>query len=130
MEYEEKVSLMKECIEQYVSPIYISGKIAYPDSSRITIISALIKKEELIILNNEYPEWLKKVFHNAGMKNNLLLINDFDKINLEEQNKFIDIICKNYCSSVKLPDNLKIIINSSKPCNLNSNIKEVIQYVG
>ena len=52
----------------------------------------------------------------------------FDKISLENQRLFIDIICNNMVSSEKLPDNLKIIINSNTSCELIPEIREVIQY--
>ncbi|MBR3210831.1 MAG: hypothetical protein IKF71_02705 [Bacilli bacterium] len=123
----EKIAAIKECLIEYVGPIYICGEIFDLNADSLTIIHADMPKEELIILNNHYPEWIKRVINNENKKN-VLLIKDFDKISLEDQKLFVDIICKNRVSSELLPENLKIMINSNERCSLIPEIREVIQY--
>ena len=128
LEYIEKFEGIRECIVDYSGPIYIVGitsEIAQYDAN---IISATIPKNELIILNNKYPNWLIEVINKKNQNNNMLIIKDFDKISIENQKLFVDIICKNYISSKKLPNNLKILINAEKKCSLIPEIEEVVQY--
>ena len=127
MNYDDKIAAIKECLVDYSDPIYINGIINDLSADSLTIIHADMDKENLIILNNKYPEWLDRVMNNKSSKN-VLLIKNFDKISLENQKLFIDIICNNMVSSEKLPDNLKIIINSNTSCELIPEIREVIQY--
>lgn len=125
--FEENLRAIKECLMDYSGPIYIQGIINNLEALSLTTIYANMPKEHLIILNNEYPEWLKRVMDNRDKKN-VLLIKNFDKISLEEQNLFLDIICKNTVSSVNLPENLKIIINSENRCELIPEIRDIVQY--
>lgn len=128
VKYLETLSCIKECLVDYSTPIYIKGNIEDLEPLATSIVSAKISKKELIILNNKIPEWLNKLLNNTESENNILIIKDFDKIKLEEQNLFIDIICENQISSVSLPENLKIIINSSEKCKLITKISDIIQY--
>lgn len=125
--YEENLRAIKECLIDYSGPVYIQGIINDLDSLSLTTIHANMPKEELIIINNQYPEWLKRVMDNKDKKN-VLLIKDFDKISLEDQKLFLDIICRNTISSLNLPENLKIIINSDEACELIPEISDIIQY--
>ena len=126
--YLATIGCIKECLIDYSTPLYITGNIDVLVSLATVIISAEISKKELIIINDKYPEWLKKILNNLSKENNILIIKDFDKISTEEQKLFIDIICNNQISSEKLPDNLKIIINAEQKWQLIQEIREVVQY--
>ena len=127
--YEETKEAIKESIEDYTSPIFIVGVLDYmTETETVTILSATIPKENLIIKNKEYPEWLIKVINNSNKNENILYIKNFHEISTEEQKLFIDIICENSISSEELPENLKIIINSEYEVPIIPEIREVIQY--
>ena len=127
--FEEKRAALEECIEEYSSPIFIVGLMSDLDENQsITTLSATIPREELIIKNNRYPEWLTKVVNNSLKNENILFIKDFEDISEEEQKLFIDIICENCISSEELPENLKVIINSEYECPIIPEIREVVQY--
>ena len=121
------MNIIADALMDYVDPIYKVGDMDRNNGDSITTISATIPREELFIRNNVYPLWYSKVVNNSNKEHNILLITDFDKISTEEQKLFLDIICKQHFSSEKLPSNLKIIINSSVPCPLLPDIREVIQ---
>ena len=110
-ERKQTIRTIKECLMDYVGPIYICGKVFDLSADSLTIIHATMPKEDLLILNNRYPEWVQRVKNNS-MSKNILLIKDFDKISYDDQRMFIELVCKNSISSEKLPSNLKIIINS------------------
>lgn len=124
---QEQIRAIKECLVEYAGPIYICGKIFDLNADSLTIIHATMPKEELVILNNRYPEWIQRVKKNATSKN-VLLIKDFDKIPYDQQKLFMDIICRNSVSSEPLPENLKLIINSESRCRLIPEIEQEIQY--
>ena len=121
--------LIAECLIDYSGPIYIIGTIGDITNKSVTKISATIPREKLIILNNNRPDWYNNVINNSFLDNNILIITDFEKISIEEQKLFLDIICRNSISSEILPRNLKIIINSESVCPLLSEINEVVQYI-
>ena len=127
--YKEKQAAIEECIEDYSSPIFIVGILDSVDETQtVTVLSATIPKDELIIKNEKYPKWLTKVINNSLKNENILYIKDFEDISTEEQKLFIDIICENNISSEELPENLKVIINSEYECPIIPEIREVIQY--
>ena len=106
----------------------IPTKIARHISITSIVQSATIDKRDLLILNENYPDWVLNVINNKEKIHNILVIRDFDKISIEEQKLFVDIICNNCVSSEKLPSNLKIVINSEKKCKIIPEIRDVIQY--
>ncbi len=110
-ESKEIIAAIKESLIEYSGPIYICGKIFDLTADSLTTIYADKQKEELDIINNKYPEWLKRVMNNETKKN-VLLIKDFDQITFEQQKLFVELICNNCISSERLPENLKVIINS------------------
>lgn len=129
IDYEETKAAIEECMEDYVCPIFIVGEMEPIEGmDEITTISATIPKEELIIKNNQYPKWLDKVMNNSFKNENILYIKDFQELSQDEQELFVEIICKNRVSSEELPDNLKIVINSKYECPIIQEISEVIQY--
>ena len=122
----EIIEAIKESLVEYVSPIYICGELMDLNADSLTIIHADMPKEDLIIRNNRYPEWVQRIKKNENTKN-VLIIKDFDKISLEDQRLFLDLICRNTVSSEPLPENLKIMINSNNRCPVIPEIREVIQ---
>lgn len=133
MEFEKKVDLsklliMKECLIDYVGPLFIFGDIDWlSEANNITIISATMPKEEFVILNNNIPKWVSEVNSHANDQNNILIIKDIDKIEVEKQEILLDILDNNQISSEELPSNLKIILNSSVKCELSYKIRELVE---
>lgn len=121
--------LIKECLIDYVGPIFICDDFNVSNNDLITTISATIPREELVILDNNYPLWYRRVLERANQTSNILCITDFDQISTEEQKLFLDIICENCISGEKLPDNLKIVISSNTMCPLIEDIREVVEYI-
>ena len=126
-DYKEKLAAVKECLSDYSEPIFVSGIDFDMTAKALTIIDATMPIEELLIIGNKYPNLIKNIKTRFD-KANVLLIKNFDKISLDKQKLFADIICNNSICSEKLPDNLRIIINSIGKCNLIPEIKEVVQY--
>jgi hypothetical protein len=129
MKSDEVLAIIKESLLDYVIPIYVSGTMDIKDNDYITKISATIPKKDLIINGNNYPLWYLRVLKNGYETTNILCITDFDKISLEEQKLFMDIICRNCISSEKLPSNLRIIINANTKCPILPEIMEAVQYI-
>lgn len=127
IDYSDRLEAIKECLIDYSSPVFLCGPLFDMNANSLTIIEANMPKEELLIINNKYPEWLNRVKNNSkGF--NVLLIKNFDKISFEDQRLYIDIICSNCVCSEALPDGLRIMINSESKCRLIPEIEEVIQY--
>ena len=116
---------IKECIIDYSSPIFIIGDIDL-NVKESTVIDANTPKENLIIMGRE-PAWVRKVFNNRNKEENILIIKNFDDLNLDRQALFMDIIRYNKVSSIDLPNNLKIIINAKKKTKIHPRIFEMIQ---
>ena len=125
----EKLELLKECLLDYVVPIYIVGNIDKLNFATDNIISATQGQLNLEIINNRYPLWLQKAIDNSGNLYNILIIKDFDKISLDEQSFFIDIICYKRISSQLLPDDLKIIVNSESECKLIPKLHDRFEFI-
>ena len=125
----EKLELLKECLLDYVVPIYIVGNIDKLNFATDNIISATQGQLNLEIINNKYPLWLQKAIDNSGNLYNILIIKDFDKISLDEQSFFIDIICYKRISSQLLPDDLKIIVNSESECKLIPKLHDRFEFI-
>ena len=129
MEQNNVLETIKECLMDYSGPIFVAGLMNISEDDYITKLSATIPKEELLIIDNKYPDWYSKVVKNGHERTNILFIDDFDKISTEEQKLFMDIICRQYFCSEKLPSNLKIIIASDEVCTIIPEIREVIQFI-
>ena len=69
---------IKECLIDYSSPIFITGKIDL-QNKQSTIIDASMPKEDLIIRRSE-PKWVRKVFNNKNNESNILVIKNFATI--------------------------------------------------
>ena len=41
---------------------------------------------------------------------------------------FLDIIENNQISNERLPDNLKIVLNSKERCDINPKIRDIVEY--
>lgn len=111
-----KLDLIKDYLSVYACPLFILGNIDDLDINKYNVVSADCPKQNFIIFNRN-PKWLNRALNNES-DNNILIIKNFDKLSLEEQELFIDIICNNTISGEELPENLKIIINAEKECKL------------
>ena len=50
-----------------------------------------------------------------------------DKISIERQEILLDILEDNQISTEDLPENLKIILNSDKKCDVNLKIRDIVE---
>lgn len=128
VEFADKLSVIKECLIDYVGPLFIFGDIDWLlDGNDITIISVTMPKEEFVILNNRVPKWVSDVNMRVDAKNNILIIKDMDKISVEKQELLLDILDNNQISSEELPENLKIILNADVKCEVNNKIRDIVE---
>ncbi len=123
------LELIRECLVDYSTPLYIVGNIDDLNLNTNNIESVENVKRNFIIYNNNYPTWVTKAHNNSGNIFNMVIFKNFDSLNSEEQELFIDILCRNKISSEDLPEDLKIIINSEKECKLIPKIDDVVQKI-
>ena len=112
-----------ESLVSYTSPILILGNSNGMEEIATVSIDARCPKEDLIIFNNRVPKWLEELNNKEG---NILYIDNFDKLSLEDQKLFIDLIVYSTISSVKLP-NLKILIHAEKSFTIIPELRQEIQ---
>lgn len=137
MEIKEQLEVMKrlvvakECLIDYTGPLFVFGNIDLLLSDQHpTIISAIMPREEFVILNNRVPNWVNEVKSKANTGNNILVICDMDKISIEGQEILLDILEDNQISTERLPENLKIILHANEKCRINPKIRDIIECYG
>ncbi len=128
-EKRKALELIRECLVDYSTPLYIVGNIDELNLATNNVISVLAPKSSFAIINESYPDWVNRAYENANNMFNIVVFKDFDKLSLEDQNLFTDIICNNRISSEDLPEDLKIILNSEKQCKLIPKISDVVQQI-
>lgn len=128
LEYAKKLLVIKESLVDYAGPIFIFGNVDWLlNSQNSTIISATMPREEFAILNENVPKWVNEVNSKANDANNILVIRDMDKISLERQEVLLDILEDNQISTEDLPENLKIILNAEKKCDVNIKVRDIVE---
>lgn len=89
----------------------------------VVVINAEISSCELSILNGKNglkkPEWYISL---ESKKNPFLLINQLDKIEEEEQEKFYEMLKYKTISNIDLPKNTKIVLLFKDLKKINKNI--------
>lgn len=126
--FTDKLLVIKECLIDYVGPLFIFGDIDWLlDGENITTISLTMPKEEFVILNNRIPRWVLDVMKHAYVENNILVIKDMHKVSVEEQEILLDILDNNQISTEELPENLKIILNADVKCKVNNKIRDIVE---
>ena len=128
-EKRKALELIRECLVDYSTPLYIVGNIDELNLATNNVISVLAPKSSFAIINESYPDWVNRAYENVNNMFNIVVFKDFDKLSLEDQNLFTDIICNNRISSEDLPEDLKIILNSEKQCKLIPKISDVVQQI-
>jgi len=125
MKYDDMdvVIAIGESLVAYSSPILIIGNSNGMETLATKVIDATIPKEDLIIIGNKKPSWLEDII-NSDKK--LLYIDNFDKISLDDQRLFIDLIAKGRISSEVIPG-IKILIHADKEFPIIPEIGEEIQ---
>lgn len=129
MKNDKALKLLSECLRDYSMPILVVGSIKVANDQYVTSFSATIPREELIIRNDKRPNWYSNVIDNSLKTANILYITDFDKISIEEQKLFIDIICRNTISGETMPENLEIVINGNDKFPVLPEIMENVQFI-
>ena len=125
----KKIQIVKESIVDYVIPLFIVGECNLFTEQNATIVSATCEKEDMAIISGNMPKWIAEIFGKASANNNTLVITDIEKIAIDEQEKFLEILKENQISSVRLPKNLKIVMRSKVKCSINEKIARLIEYV-
>lgn len=124
----KKLMVVQECLMDYAGSIFVFGNIdLLLNDKHLTIISAIMPKEEFLILNDRIPEWVDEVNRKVHEVMNILVIRDMDKISLEKQEIFLDILDNNQVSTEDLPENLKIILHADKKCEVNFKMKDIVE---
>jgi len=124
-----KMQVVKESIIDYAMPLFIVGKCSLFTEQNATVISATCEKGNFVIIGGYTPKWVSEVFSKADTNNNTLVITDIEKIDIDEQEKFLELLKENQVSSVKLPKNLKIVILSKEKCDINEKIARLVDYI-
>lgn len=128
LEVMKRLFVVKECLIDYTGPLFVFGNIDLLLSDQhLTILSAIMPREEFVILNNRVPNWVNEVKSKANTSNNILVICDMDKISIEEQEILLDILEDNQISTERLPENLKIILHANKKCGINPKIMDIVE---
>lgn len=129
LETTKKMLLVGESLFDYAGPLFVLGNIDMLMSGyNPTIISATMPREEFVILNNCIPNWVNEVNAKANDSNNILIIKDMDKISVQRQEILLDILEDNQVSTENLPENLKIILNADKKCDISFKIRDLVEY--
>lgn len=124
----KKLLIVKESLVDYAGPVFVFGNIDnFINKDNLTIISATMPREEFVILNEHIPQWVNEVKSKSDYKYNFLLIKDMDKVSIERQEILLDILEENQISTEDLPDNLRIILNSEKKCDINTKIRDIVE---
>ena len=119
----EVVMAIGESLVSYSSPILIIGNSNGMESLATARIDATGPKEDLIIIGTKRPSWLYAI--NKSEKK-LLYIDNFDKISLDDQRLFIDIIAKGIISGEIIRD-IKILIHADNKFPIIPELGEELQ---
>lgn len=128
LEKAKRLLVINESLTDYAGPIFVFGNIDWLfNNQNSTIISATMPKEQFVILNNNVPNWVNEVKTRKNCANNILVIRDMDKISIEKQEIFLDILEDNQISLEELPENLKIILNADCKCDVNIKVRDIVE---
>lgn len=119
---EERVILLKEYIKAGISPILIS------DMPTTLFEDAVILEShcDSSLLNGHYenadfvaPSWYLEILEKSKIGVPILIIKDINKISVEEQSKFGEILKYKKVSTFNLPNNCIVIVTCT---NLEKNV--------
>ena len=132
MSDKEKNKMLKEYIKLNIAPILVDF-IEKDFINDKVVISSNCKKEELNEIYEQEktlpPKWYQELI-NKNKK--ILIINNLDSISNEEQKKFIEILKYRKVSTFKLPQDVRIIITTTKKVknNIDKEIFNLVLYIG
>lgn len=112
---EQVKSKLKAVIQNnFSTPLLIDGA-KFLESDSVVLVPSTIDSKELGIVANEggysYPEWLILLEEKAKIKDKVyLVIDSINNISLDEQLKFYEILKYRAISSVKIPENVQILL--------------------
>lgn len=116
---QEKIDIIKAYIEANVAPILVE-QVALQSFPSAVVLEANCDKSEL---NGHYegtefvpPKWYSELLAKTDYKR-VLIINGIDKIEKEEQDKFIEILKYKKISTFDIPDNTVIVIMANSLSN-------------
>lgn len=112
----EKLELLKKYVEFGEYPLLIQNTYINLFNNEVTI-SANIDRSEL---NGHYensifysPKWYNELLDKSKDKQVVLVIDNIDKIKVEDQTKFIDILKYRKIGTFELPTNCLIVVTYS-----------------
>lgn len=118
----EKLSKKDILVLTENSPVMILGGKA-DDFENAVILDANISSSFLAVLNGANgllkPDWLLNL---ESKKSRLLVVNNLDKVEKYEQEKFYEILKYKTVSNISLPKYTKIIVLAKNLKNINENI--------
>lgn len=112
---EQVKSKLKAVIQNnFSTPLLIDGA-KFLESDSVVLVPSTIDSKELGIVANEggysYPEWLILLEEKAKIKDKVyLVIDSINNISPDEQLKFYEILKYRAISSVKIPENVQILL--------------------
>ena len=128
LEQLKKQIVIEESLTDYAGPILIFGNINWLiENKNVITVSLTMSRDNFAIINNKYPNWSIEVQNKANEDENILIINDIDKVDINRQEILLDILEDNEISTEKLPDNLKIILHSNNKCDISLKIRDIVE---
>ena len=114
MEEQVKTKLKAVIQNNFSTPLLIDG-VNFSESDSAVILPSTIESKDLGIVANEngytYPQWLNSLQEKASLKKRVyLVIDSINNISVDEQLKFYEILKYRAISSVKIPDNVQVLL--------------------
>jgi len=112
-----------------ISPIIIKSSLTpLVKNNNTVVIDSNINSKELGVVNGEKGKAFPKWFENLTLKKcKYLLIDKVDLIDLEEQEKFYEILKYRTITGISIPRETKILLTIEKIENISKNILSLCQ---
>ncbi len=129
MEEQVKTKLKAVIQNNFSTPLLIDG-VNFSESDSAVILPSTIDSKDLGIIANEdgyiYPKWLSSLQEKASLKKRVyLVIDSINNISPDEQLKFYEILKYRAISSVKIPDNVQILLTTNGKEEINAIISSL-----
>lgn len=132
--YQERLNMLDEYLKPGMPPILLEAIPARVFPNAVVIESDC----DVLLLNGHYenteflpPSWYEKLVKTCENGYGILLINEINKVSLNEQAKFVEILKYRKVSTFDLPKNCTIVVTCSnlKEKPLSEEIYSLVAYV-
>lgn len=129
-----KIDMFEKYVKSGISPILFE-KIDIRAFNNAVVLNADCDNS---LLNGHYedinfvpPEWYKKIVEKSNNTYSLLIINELDKIEKDEQLKFLELFKYKKISTFDLPKNCVIVATCSnlEECQINEEIYSLLAHI-